>query len=110
MDFWVAVVALTGIGCGTGMVCMFIDKVFGNRNKGKLEAAQRELRLAAEQARQQELRIGELSRQNEQLQKQVEWHNKLLESQDQLLKRLGTGNGAAPQPLPEETSHPAGVR
>ncbi len=45
--------------------------------------------------RQQELRIVDLSRQNEQLQKQVEWHGKLLETQDQMLKRLGSGDPAS---------------
>jgi hypothetical protein len=109
MDFWVAAVALTSIGCATGIVCMFIDKAFGDRNKGRLREAQQRLQLAEDKIRQQELRNMELSRQNEQLQKQVEWHGKLLETQDQLLKRMGAGDGASPA-LPEGAQRPAGVR
>jgi hypothetical protein len=93
------IVALTAIGCGTGIIITFIDKAFGvfgtNKYKARLEAAQQQLRLAEERGRQQELRIVELSRQNEQLQKQVEWHGKLLETQDQMLKRLGSGDPAS---------------
>jgi hypothetical protein len=85
-------VSLTAIGCGTGVVCMFIDKVFGSRDKSRLREAQQQLRLAEEKARQQELRLVELSRQNDQLQKQVEWHGRLLETQDQVLRRLGSGD------------------
>jgi hypothetical protein len=94
MDFFSAAVAITTIGCGTGIIITFIDKAFGGRSKSKLREAQQALRLAEERDRQQELRIVELSRQNEQLQKQVEWHSKLLETQDQMLKRLGSGDPA----------------
>lgn len=85
------VVALTAIGCGTGIVITFMDKVFGTRDKSRAREAQQQLQLSQERSRQQELRLVELSRQNEQLQKQVEWHTRLLETQDQLLKRLGSG-------------------
>jgi hypothetical protein len=95
MDFFSAAVALTAIGCGTGIIITFIDKAFGGRSKSRLREAQQELRLAEERNRQQELRIVELSRQNDQLQKQVEWHGKLLETQDQMLKRLGSGDPAS---------------
>ena len=91
MDFFSAAVAITAIGCGTGIIITFIDKAFGGRSKSRLREAQQELQLAEERDRQQELRIVELSRQNDQLQKQVEWHGKLLETQDQMLKRLGSG-------------------
>jgi hypothetical protein len=83
MDFGSMVVALTGIGCGTAIVIVGIDKffsVFGG--KGKLKAREEELRLAQERLRERDLRIVELHRQNELLQKQLEWHNKLLETQD----------------------------
>ena len=50
------------------------------------------VRLAEEKARQQELRLVELNRQNDQLQKQLEWHGRLLETQDQALKRLESGD------------------
>jgi hypothetical protein len=92
MGFWEAAVVLTSIGCGTGIICMFIDKTFGGRDKSRLREAQQQLRLAEERASQQELRLVELSRQNDQLQKQLEWHGKLLETQDQALRRLGSGD------------------
>jgi hypothetical protein len=95
MDFFSAAVAITTIGCGTGIIITFIDKAFGGRSKAKLREAQQVLRLAEERERQHELRIVELSRQNEQLQKQLEWHGKLLETQDQMLKRLGSGDPAS---------------
>ena len=95
MDFFSAAVALTTIGCGTGIIITFIDKAFGGRGKSQLREAKQELRLAEERSRQQELRIMELSRQNDQLQKQVEWHGKLLETQEQVLKRLGSGDPAS---------------
>lgn len=91
------VVALTAIGCGTGIVITFIDKAFGGRDKSRTREAQQQLLLAQERSRQQELRIVELSRQNEQLQKQLEWHGKLLETQDHLLKRLGSGAPSGPE-------------
>jgi hypothetical protein len=95
MDFFSAAVAITTIGCGTGIIITFIDKAFGGRSKSRMREAQQELKLAEERARQQELRIVELGRQNEQLQKQLEWHGKLLETQDQMLKRLGSGDPAS---------------
>jgi hypothetical protein len=61
MDFWVAAIIITAIGCGTGTGRTFIDKVFSNKD------------------------------QNEQLQKQLEWHAKLLETQDNLMKQLTSG-------------------
>jgi hypothetical protein len=99
MDGMEFVVALTAIGCGTAIIITFIDKAFGvfgtTKHKSRLESAQQQLRLAEERGRHQELRIVELSRQNEQLQKQLEWHGKLLETQDQMLKRLGSGDPAS---------------
>jgi hypothetical protein len=92
------VVAITAIGCSTAVILTLIDKVFGlgkSKDRSRLEAAQHQLRLAEERGQQQELRIVELSRQNDQLQKQVEWHGKLLETQDQMLKRLGSGDPAS---------------
>ncbi len=77
MDFWVAVTAITALGCGTGIVIQTIDKVFDHKRK----AREQELKLAQERLRLQELQIVELHRQNEQLQKQLEWHTRLLERQ-----------------------------
>jgi len=77
MDLWVALTAITALGCGTGIVIQMIDKVFDHRRK----AREQELKLAQERLRLQELQLVELHRQNEQLQKQLEWHTRLLERQ-----------------------------
>ena len=86
------VLALSAIGCGTAVVLTFMDKAFGlfgtNKHKARMLESQRQLELAEERSRYQDVRIVELSRQNEQLQKQLEWHGKLLQTQDQMLKRL----------------------
>jgi carboxypeptidase C (cathepsin A) len=86
------VLALSAIGCGTAVIITFIDKAFGlfgtNKHKARMLDSQRQLELAEERSRYQDVRIVELSRQNEQLQKQLEWHGKLLETQDQMLRRL----------------------
>jgi uncharacterized iron-regulated protein len=84
MDGQIFVIALTAIGCGTGIVCTAIDKIYGER-KERMKLAERERNreasLAEERLRVQELHLVELRRQNEQLQKQLEWHTKLLEAQ-----------------------------
>ncbi len=100
----IMIVALTAIGCGTGIVITVVDKLFGEKAKAKVKLAEQELRLALERARQQDLRIADLSRQNEQLQKQLEWNAKLLDTQDRMIKQLGSGspaNGAGNVGTPE---------
>ncbi|MGH2371423.1 MAG: hypothetical protein ACRDI2_24890, partial [Chloroflexota bacterium] len=72
-----SIVVLTGIGCFTAIILTVVDKVFDKKRQAK----EAELRLARERAQLQELRIVEISRQNEQLRKQLEWHTKLLEAQ-----------------------------
>jgi hypothetical protein len=81
------VVALTAIGCGTGIVITFIDKVFGGQKKKYQDQA----RLAEERARALELQLAEARRQAQLLEKQVEWHSRLLETQDRLVKQIGAG-------------------
>jgi hypothetical protein len=81
--FW-AIVPITAIGCGTAVVLTFIDKVFGGKHKQYEE----KLRAAEERARQLELHLADERRHNDQLQKQVDWHGKLLETQDRMLNRL----------------------
>jgi TolA-binding protein len=98
MEGTVFVLALSAIGCGTAVVITFIDKVFGvfgtTKHKARLQEAQQQLQIADERGRYKDLRIVELSRQNEQLQKQLEWHGKMLDTQDQMLKRLGSDEPA----------------
>src|SRR5438093_544659 len=92
------IVGLTAIGCGTAIVLTFIDKVFGNRQKQH----QQQLRAAEERARQLEQQLADERRHNEQLQRQVEWHGKLLETQDRMLNRLSGPSGNGVRSLPEQ--------
>jgi hypothetical protein len=98
MDIGSGLVALTAIGCGTAIVLTFIDKVFGGRQK----QTQQQLRAAEERARQIEQQLADERRHNEQLQKQVEWHGKLLETQDRMLNRLSGPSGHEERALPEQ--------
>ena len=84
----VMVVVITAIGCGTATVLTFMDKAFG----GKQKQAQLEAKMAQEHARMLELQLVESQRQNEQMQKQLEWHTKMLDTQDRLMKQLSDGS------------------
>ena len=76
MRFFEFATVVTAIGCGTGVIVSTVDKVLGGRRGGQSEV----LRLAEARQRQQEQEIEALRRQNEQLQKQLEWHGRLLDS------------------------------
>ena len=78
-----ALVALTAIGCGTGVTCMLIGRLFPGRRVG----GDGELDRLRAQARSQEERIGQLERENHQLERQVEWHTRLLEAQERIQLR-----------------------
>lgn len=104
----ITAVAIVGIifGCGTGVLTKFMDTISGSR----VRAREQELRLkehealaAQDRIRLLETQVIEARRENESLRKQMEWHAKLLETQDQMMRRLlpGTpapqnGAGAAP--------------
>ena len=90
MEGTVFVLVLTAIGCGTGIVITFIDKVFG----GKQKSLQQEVKAQQDCARLLESQLVESHRQNDQLQKQLEWHTKMLETQDRLMKQLTDGSHA----------------
>ena len=47
-------------------------------------------RLTPDQLRSLETQLSDARLQNDQLQKQLDWHNKLLETQDRLIDRIGT--------------------
>src|SRR6266511_3097418 len=91
MDPFSMVVAVVSVGCFTGIVTTFIDKAFG----GKQKQAQLEAKMAQERAQMLELQLVESQRQNDQLQKQLEWHTKMLETQDKLMNRLTDGSRPA---------------
>jgi uncharacterized membrane protein (DUF106 family) len=87
MDPFSMVLGIVFIACGTGVITTFIDKAFG----GKQKQAQMEAKMAEDRARMLELQLVESHRQSEQLQKQLEWHTKMLETQDRLMKQLTDG-------------------
>jgi uncharacterized membrane protein YgaE (UPF0421/DUF939 family) len=87
MEVFEMVTIVVGFGCATGVITTFIDKAFG----GKQKQAQLEAKMAQERARLLELQIVEAHRQNDQLTKQLEWHTKMLETQDRLMKSLTDG-------------------
>lgn len=85
MDFGTTLVAITAIGCATGAFCTAVNRLFGGRGRAK----EADLRAAEERARLLEAQVSELRRHNELLEKQVEWHGKLLETQDRVVRQLG---------------------
>lgn len=81
MSFWDFATFATGAGCLTIVVLTLIRATFGARQRIR----DNELVAAREQHDQQERRIAELTRQNEQLHEQLEWHFRLLESYERAL-------------------------
>jgi hypothetical protein len=84
MGFFEFATVAVVFGCGTGVILGIVDKVFG----GKHKAVAAELKATQERARLLDAQLIEAHRQNEQLQKQLEWHTKMLETQDRLMHRL----------------------
>ena len=77
-------------GCPTWVLSKLIDRAFGGRQKqGQAEA--KEAKEALDRARTLEAQLVDAHRQNDQLQKQLEWHTKMLETQDRLVKQIGNG-------------------
>jgi hypothetical protein len=89
MEFWDFATFATGAGCLTAVVLAIVNATIGGRKK----QAQSDLRLALERGDQQERRITELTRQNEQLHEQLEWHNRLLASYERALGQPAARNG-----------------
>ena len=84
MEVFEMVTIVVGFGCATGVITTFIDKAFG----GKQKQTQLEAKMAQERARLLEAQVIDAHRQNDLLQKQLEWHTKMLETQDRLMKSL----------------------
>src|SRR5687768_13758597 len=77
-------------GCPTWLVSKLIDRAFAGRQKqGQMDA--REAKEALDRARSLETQLMDAHRQNDQLQKQLEWNTKMLETQDRLVKQIGNG-------------------
>jgi hypothetical protein len=84
-------IAMVVIGGPTWVVSNFVNKVFGSRHKH----AQMEARMAQDRAQLLEAQLVDAHRQNEQLQRQLEWHAKMVETQDTLVKQLTDGQSPA---------------
>ena len=64
-------------GCPTWVLSKLIDRAFGGRQKQGLAEA-KEAKEALDRARTLEAQLVDAHRQNDQLQKQLEWHTKML--------------------------------
>ena len=77
-------------GCPTWLLSKLIDRAFGGRQKQGLTEA-RESKDALDRARSLEAQLVDAHRLNDQLQKQLEWNAKMLETQDRLVKQMSNG-------------------
>jgi hypothetical protein len=78
MRFFEFATAVTAIGCGAGVIVSTVHQVLGGR-RGRQQVA---LETSEERMRLQEQELAALRHQNEQLQRQLEWHARLLEQGD----------------------------
>ena len=77
-------------GCPTWVLSKLIDRAFAGKQKQGLTEA-KEGKEALDRARALESQLLDAHRQNDQLQKQLEWNTKMLETQDRLVKQLSNG-------------------
>ncbi|HET7767557.1 MAG TPA: hypothetical protein VFN74_02210 [Chloroflexota bacterium] len=95
MGFVEFVFGITFISIIVGGLVKIADRIFGPKGK----ASTVELSAAQDRIRQLESQVRDSHYQNEQLQKQLEWHAKLLETQDRFMKQLAApSNHAAAGP------------
>jgi hypothetical protein len=83
MRFLEFATAVTAIGCGTGVIISTVDKMFGARHQKPVEAERPSKDQTANRQRQLESEVASLRRQNELLQKELDWHARLLEQGQQ---------------------------
>ena len=88
------VFGLIFLGSVTGIVRMVIQAVTGGGGKHKVLAA--ELSAANDRARLLETQLLDARLQNDQVQKQLEWHTKMLETQDRLVKHMSDSSARTP--------------
>jgi hypothetical protein len=74
------------MGTVTGIVRMLVNAFTGGG--GKRKALSAELKASRDQLRAMETQLLDARLQNDQLHKQLEWHTKMLETQDRLVKQL----------------------
>lgn len=83
---------ITFISIVVGGLVKIADRIFGT--KGKATAA--ELTAAQDRIRALESQLVDAHHQNDQLSKQLEWHTKLLETQDRLVAQLSEAAAHTP--------------
>jgi len=86
MRFLEFATAVTAIGCGTGVIISTVDKVFGARRQKPADAerpSKESKDPAVNRQRRLEAEVATLRRQNELLQKELDWHTRLLEQSPQ---------------------------
>ena len=88
------VFGLIFLGSVTGIVRMVIQAATGGG--GRLKALAAELHAAHDRARTLETQLLDARLQNDHAQKQLEWHTKLLETQDRLMKQLSDSSVRVP--------------
>ena len=96
MRFFEFATAVTAIGCGTGVIISTVDKVFGVRRQKPVDADRPSKDESVSRQRQLESEVAALRRQNELLQKELEWHTRLLQ---QSQRRPLADQPLADQPL-----------
>jgi hypothetical protein len=80
----VAIVVIGGTG---GTLITIAEKALGTKRK----QAQLEAKAAQDRARTLAAQLLDAERQNEQLQQQLAWHARMLETQDRLVRQLADG-------------------
>src|SRR5688500_16452358 len=88
------VFGLIFLGSVAGVVRMVVQAVTGGGGKHKVLAV--ELSAAHDHARMLESQLLDARLQNDQVQKQLEWHTKMLETQDRLVKQLSDSSARTP--------------
>jgi hypothetical protein len=89
MEFTLMLVVLVALGGGIAVTLTLIDKIFNSRRR----TLETELLLEKERRRARELRIAEIERENEKLQRQIEWYQRLLENETSDHGRTALGPG-----------------
>jgi len=102
MRFFEFATAVTAIGCGTGVIISTVDRVFSARRQKPVEAERPSKDQTVNRQRQLETEVATLRRQNELLQKELDWHARLLEQGSQPPRAVQSPQGEyarrAPQP------------
>ena len=76
-------------GCPTWILSKLIDRAFGSRQR-HAQLENKEAREAQDRARALELQLLDARIQHDQLQKQLDWHTKMLAAQDSSTSRAGS--------------------